>query len=564
MNRSLGVKYVQQYKTLHICDNPAEYFKTQKLKQLIIRDAGIGDLLLLEPVLRQLVKDNKREINVLSRYPEVYYYNPYIFNNYRQTQKEVIPKNISLENFDAWEDLRGYSETCQNREKLCRTDCYNQIFNVNLDDAEPRIYISNKDKPILKKKKGFTYIGLVCDGSHNYRRYDRGTELIRFILATDPKYVVVLIGDQRFVKCSKNSRVLDFQTKTSVRDCVNLVKDLDYMVSVDTGILHVALAMHVPTVCIFSIIKPQLRLHYYTGPRQVIYRGDLGCVGCGSYHMAICRHGNKDKNPHFIAPCLDIPPEDIMDRIRQLKKTSKRRTFKGERDKSETIPQINNIKPTNQALKLPNRSLPNRMRNNKLTMPIIVLNEEKNLPRFIELVMKNPSVGKVIAIDGGSTDRTVELLKKAGAEVYVHQYDKNYHDMQAMQRNYSCSFVADGEKIFIMDVDECFSNELAGYLDELANSRIEYGVVSRRTFNYYSDIGDREKQIKDYPDYQPRFFTWNRRFKWVGSPHHKVYNVPEPVRIDRDIIHYEKEGKDRRALEKQWAAMQAKSRRVYR
>ena len=157
----------------------------------------------------------------------------------------------------------------------------------------------------------------------------------------------------------------------------------------------------------------------------------------------------------------------------------------------------------------------------------------------------------------------MELLTKAGAQVYVHPYDNNYHDMQAMQRNYSCSFVKDGERIIIMDIDECFSKELEDYLPTLAESGIVYGLLSRKTFDYYDDIHYPDKQIKDYPDWQPRFFTWNRRFKWIGSPHHNVYNIPEPVNIQKDIIHFEKENKDRNALEAKWAQMQKNTRQIY-
>jgi glycosyltransferase involved in cell wall biosynthesis len=191
----------------------------------------------------------------------------------------------------------------------------------------------------------------------------------------------------------------------------------------------------------------------------------------------------------------------------------------------------------------------------KLTMPIIVQNEERNLPRFIELVMQNKSIGEVIAIDGGSTDKTVSLLKKAGAKVYIHPYIKTYHEQQAMQRNISCSYVADGTKIIIMDIDECFSDELSAYLPELAGSAFEYGLISRRTFKLFKDIKNPGKQIKDYPDWQPRFYTWNRKYKFVGGAHHVTLNCPEPVKIQKDIIHFEEEGKDRQAIEKQWSSM---------
>ncbi len=106
-----------------------------------------------------------------------------------------------------------------------------------------------------------------------------------------------------------------------------------------------------------------------------------------------------------------------------------------------------------------------------------------------------------------------------------------------------------------MDIDECFSKELSDYLPVLANSNDSYGLISRRTFDYYKDINDPDKQIKDYPDFQPRFYKWNRKFKFVGGAHHITLNCPEPIKIQKDIIHFEKENGKRDKIEKQWAGM---------
>jgi hypothetical protein len=135
--------------------------------------------------------------------------------------------------------------------------------------------------------------------------------------------------------------------------------------------------------------------------------------------------------------------------------------------------------------------------------------------------------------------------------------------MQAMQRNYSLSFCREGELVLIMDPDECFSEELSEWLPSFPRAKIVYGELSRRTYKYFDDISDPGKRIKDYPDWQPRLYTWSHNFKFVGSPHHKTLNVPPPVRIRRDIIHFECEGKNRPALETQWAGMWEKSKAVY-
>jgi ADP-heptose:LPS heptosyltransferase len=542
--RSIALKYVNNFSCLSFCDNPEVYFEADKMKQLIIRDAGIGDLLLLEPVLRTL-SEKGREISILSMYPDVYTFNPNIKTNHKMAGKSII--DIDMKQYDSWEDLRNYSETCASRDKKHRTDCYNEKFNADIKDKEPRLYFHENERSKIRRKANKIYIGLQLDASHSYRRYEKCQELIDYLIKQDKNYVIVVLGGHPYYKLKKNSQVIDMQGKTSIRHAINIIRELDYFIGVDSGLTHVALTLHIPSVCIMSIITPELRLKYYKGQKEVLTK-DIECIGCGNKHMFRCQHGDVKTDKGFVAPCLNYKPEEIYNALSKLSINEEKRIFSGEEDNLITQEKKNiNI------LKI----------NKKLIMPIIVLNEEKNLPRFIEMVMKHPCIGKTIAIDGGSKDNTVKMLKNAGAEVYEHYYDKEYHDMQALQRNISCSFVKDGEKIIIMDIDECFSNELDKELYALVESHIIYGLLSRRTFNYFDDINDPEKQIKDYPDWQPRFFTWNRRFKWVGSPHHALLNAPDPAKIQKDIIHFEREGKDRDALEDKWAKMQKATKEIY-
>jgi hypothetical protein len=514
---------------------------------------------MLEPLLRKLSKNN--EVTIATRFPDVYNKNDYLSNIVPMESKDNLP--VDVNSYDIYDDLRSYSETCENRDIKHRTDCYNQVFDLNLSDGEkePRIYFEKNEKSILSKRGDKNYIGIACDGSHYFRRYFYGNDLINYILKADKNNIVVILGDgwedgQGFVKAKPDKRIINYQGKTTIRQAINIIKDLDYLISVDTGLLHIGLSLHIPTVGIFSIVDPELRVNYYRGQKEIIYKSELQCIGCGSLHMEICKHkkiskdriafGRASNQASVIPPCLEIQPNEIYDRLSKMHPEENKRCFYREK-------QIIEKKAVNMNV------LPKK----KLVMPIIVQNEEINLPRFIELVMSHKSIGRVIAIDGGSKDNTKRILEKAGAEVYIHPYNPDYHDMQAMQRNISCSYVQDGERILIMDIDECFSKGLSEYLPVLTETHAEHIALSRRTFQYFDDIDDPNKQIKDYPDYQPRFFIWKKWFKWVGSPHHNIYNCSAPEKIRKDIIHFECEGKDRGALERKWSKMQKKTRRVY-
>jgi ADP-heptose:LPS heptosyltransferase len=532
----VGINYLGRYGDIVGCENPQKYFAGKSINHLINRDAGIGDLLLLEPMIRAVAETNHC-ISVVTRYPEVYENHPDIKQVFHANGKQDTSA-VKIDDYELYTDLRSYSERSPNRHKVHRSDIYAERLQVEAKDKEPRLYFKADEKcSTLKRKKGYKYIGVQLDASHSYRRYHKPERLIEAILKLYPKCKVVILGDRKYVDASGRN-IVDLQGKTSIREAINVIRELDGMVAVDSGLMHVALTLHIPTVCLFTIITPDLRLRYYTGKYKAMH-ADVGCIGCGDLHMSECKHGDIKKDPEFVAPCMNISPESICDNLKEMEKGKTR-------DFIDAKPIVAKV-----------------FSKEKLTMPIIVQNEEKNLPRFIELVMNHPCIGRVVAIDGGSTDRTVELLQKAGAEVYVHPYLPEYHDMQAMQRNISCSYLKDGERALIMDIDECFSKELSDYLPVLCEAQFHYGIISRRTYKYYADITNPDKQIKDYPDWQPRFYRWRHEFKFVGGAHHRTLNVPDPQKIQKDIIHFECEGKDRGKLEGQWAKQMAGCREVY-
>ena len=221
------------------------------------------------------------------------------------------------------------------------------ILNDFLDSFE--VYSVLRPLPFL-----FRIIGVALDGSHFFRRYSYGIELIQYILNKDKNNRVVIIGDgwedgQGYVKVKPHDKILNLQGKTTIRQMINIVHDLDSLIAVDTGILHVGLALHVPSVGVFSIIDPKLRISYYTGSRDVVYMSDMECLGCGSWHMAKCPHGDTRNDPDFIPPCLKITPEEICNKLTGLKK-SEALTLIGEPIKKVTvnIKRVTDIKLTMQ------------------------------------------------------------------------------------------------------------------------------------------------------------------------------------------------------------------------
>jgi glycosyltransferase involved in cell wall biosynthesis len=93
----------------------------------------------------------------------------------------------------------------------------------------------------------------------------------------------------------------------------------------------------------------------------------------------------------------------------------------------------------------------------RISIALITLNEEANLPRTLESVM--PLVcdgnGEIIVVDSGSTDRTVEIAQSFGAKVFVEPW-KGF----AAQKN-SAMEKASGDWVLQLDADEALDPELA-------------------------------------------------------------------------------------------------------
>ncbi len=78
---------------------------------------------------------------------------------------------------------------------------------------------------------------------------------------------------------------------------------------------------------------------------------------------------------------------------------------------------------------------------------VIVRNEEKNLPRWLKCM--SALADELVVVDTGSTDKTVDLAKQAGAQVYSFPWINDF----AAAKNYAID-QARGKWILFLDADE--------------------------------------------------------------------------------------------------------------
>uniref|UniRef100_A0A7C2K2M7 Glycosyltransferase family 2 protein n=1 Tax=candidate division WOR-3 bacterium TaxID=2052148 RepID=A0A7C2K2M7_UNCW3 len=160
-----------------------------------------------------------------------------------------------------------------------------------------------------------------------------------------------------------------------------------------------------------------------------------------------------------------------------------------------------------------------------LTCVILTLNEEENIKRAIESV-KGLSK-RILVIDSGSTDKTVEIAKNLGAECVFKEF-VNY----AEQRNYALNLVKT-QWVLFLDADEVVSEELK---KEITNklkedTDIDGFLIPRK--NWY--LGTFLKCWS--PDRLLRLFKKDKGI-WKGEVHEKVEIKGKVGILKNPILHY--------------------------
>ena len=209
------------------------------------------------------------------------------------------------------------------------------------------------------------------------------------------------------------------------------------------------------------------------------------------------------------------------------------------------------------------------------------LNEQKAAERFIKDFHDEPWVDDIIAIDCGSTDYTVQILKQfPKVRVFVHPYLDWYHDAEIMHANIMLSYIPNGAIAFSLDFDErCnsalkeflkqvnISNELPGGADmvHIARRTVEpmRYTASPHAILDYNGWPVESHEIGQFPDFQPRLFRRNPYMHWIQSPHRVITGFKQNHNHDTTcfIEHFNKDDlRDRDWIERRWLRPTAQRR----
>lgn len=163
-----------------------------------------------------------------------------------------------------------------------------------------------------------------------------------------------------------------------------------------------------------------------------------------------------------------------------------------------------------------------------LSVAVITLNEEEHLPRCLASV--RGLVSEIVVVDSGSTDRTAQIAKEAGAVFLCETWAGH-----VAQKNKALAACLQ-PFVLSLDADEEVSPELAEALRQLFTQRLpgpDGFWINRRTFYLGQWIHHSWN-----PEWRVRLVR-RERAQWTGrDPHDRLEVQGNTARLVGDILHY--------------------------
>lgn len=187
---------------------------------------------------------------------------------------------------------------------------------------------------------------------------------------------------------------------------------------------------------------------------------------------------------------------------------------------------------------------------NDITAIILTKNEELNIERCINSI--KDWVDRVVVVDSGSTDRTVELAKGLGAEIYYHEPFIHY----AGQFNWALDNVDVRTKwVYRIDADEVVPPELAAeIIDNCHKHRDDdvNGFVMRFKIAF---MGTFLKHGGMYPFYNLTIFKYGiGRYEERALGEHVILSEGRTIDLQNDCLHYDFKSLDAWISKHNWYA----------
>lgn len=195
-----------------------------------------------------------------------------------------------------------------------RVEIYAEALGVReyIPNLRPKYYVSEEET--LKAKEFFKKdyfnpnkktIALVHDSAEIYRSWPHNKELVSLLRETCN--IVLVTKDKTTIEGSISTY------GSSLREAAAIVSLCDLVVTPDTGVLHLAAALGIPTVALFGPIDYKARCKGYKN--TTVVKSDMPCSPCWRNGSTKCKQTNQVA---CYSKCLEnIPAAKVLSIIQQ-------------------------------------------------------------------------------------------------------------------------------------------------------------------------------------------------------------------------------------------------------
>ena len=300
----------------------------ESLKILVVRFSSIGDIVLTTPVVRMLKTQLNAEVHFLTKAPFVSLFknNPYVDSVFQidKSINEVI-SDLKKENYDYVIDLHsnlrtqilklklGVSAKSFNKlnwEKFLLTNFKTNILpdvhivdryldtvnflGITNDNKGLDFFLSDADKVDLNEFPN-DYVAFVIGGQHVTKILP--TAKIISICKKLNKAVLLIGGPDdkaRGDEISKASGAINTCGNHSLLQSAFLIKNSAYVISHDTGMMHIAAAFKKKIYSVWGNTIPEFGMYPYLSDKnsKMIEVQDLSCRPCSKIGYDKCPKGH--------------------------------------------------------------------------------------------------------------------------------------------------------------------------------------------------------------------------------------------------------------------------------
>ncbi len=301
---------------------------SKTLKILVVRFSSIGDIVLTTPVVRMLKTQLNTEVHFLTKAPFVSLFknNPYVDSVFQidKSINEVI-SDLKKENYDYVIDLHSNLRTQILKLKLGVTaKSFNKLnwekflltnFKTNIlpdvhivdryldtvkflgitnDNKGLDFFLSDADKVDLAESPK-DYIAFVIGGQHATKILP--TPKVISICKKLNKAVLLIGGPDdkaRGDEISKASGAINTCGDHSLLESAFLIKNSAYVISHDTGMMHIAAAFKKTIYSVWGNTIPEFGMYPYLSDKnsKMIEVKDLNCRPCSKIGYDKCPKGH--------------------------------------------------------------------------------------------------------------------------------------------------------------------------------------------------------------------------------------------------------------------------------